>query len=130
MWYFISVSNTKEKCIKINNYIYYKSEKQAEKISNSNKQADASSKPNEETHIIDRIRKLPVRQLFRPPIIGVIRQDLVMNVQDNSRVELSLESLCPLSMITSKAIVIGSARKSAKVDRNTLKSCTPPDKTI
>ena len=33
-------------------------------------------------------------------------------------------------MITSKAIVIGLACKSAQVGRNTLKSCTLPDRTI
>ena len=44
--------------------------------------------------------------------------------------ELSLKRLSPLNTNTSKAIVIGLACKSAEVDRNTLKSCTPPDRTI
>ena len=44
--------------------------------------------------------------------------------------EISLKSLSPLNTITSKATVIGLACKSAQVDSNTLKSCTPPDRKI
>ena len=82
-------------------------DEQVDTISDSNKQVDASSEPKEETHIINRICKLSVRQLFEPAFIGVIEQDLVTNVQDNSRVEISLKSLSPLNTITSKSIVIG-----------------------
>ena len=40
MQYFISVSNTKERCIKINNSVYYESDEQINTISDSNKQVD------------------------------------------------------------------------------------------
>ena len=100
-------------------------------ISDSNKQVDPRSDPKAETHIVDRIRKLSVRTiLFEPAFIGVIGQDLITNFQDNFIVELSLKSLSPLNMITSKAVVIVLACKSAEVNRNTLKICTPPDRTI
>ena len=83
-----------------------------------------------ETHILDRVCKLSVRVgLFEPAAIGVIGKDLITNVQDNSRVELSLDSFSPLNTDKLKAILIGSACKSAEVGRNTL-SCTPPDRTI
>ena len=58
----------------MNDSIYYKSDEQVDTISDSNKQVDPSSDPKEETHIIDRIRKLSVRPiLFEPAVIGVIR---------------------------------------------------------
>ena len=83
-----------------------------------------------ETQIVDRFRKLSVGVgVFEPAVIGVIGKDLVTNVQDNSRVELSLNSLSLLNTNTPKVIVIGLACKSARVDRNTL-SCTPPDRKI
>ena len=79
---------------------------------------DPSSDPKEETHIIDRIRKLSVRPiLFKPAVIGVIGQDLVMNVLDNLRMELSMKSFSTLNMISSKEIVTGAAYNSAQVDR-------------
>ena len=105
----------------INDYVYYESDKQVDMISDSNKQVDASIEPNEETHIIDRIRKFSVRQLCEPAVIGVIGQDLVTNFKENFRVELSINSLSPLNTITSKAIVIGATCNSAQVDSNTLK---------
>ena len=83
-----------------------------------------------ETHIVDRISKLSVGVgLFEPAVIGVVGKDLVTNIQENSRVEHSLNSLSPLNMNTSKAIIIGLSSKSAEVDKNAL-SCTPPDRTI
>ena len=83
----------------------------------------------EETHIVNRVRKLSVGVgLIDPAVIGFIGKDLVTNVQENSRMELSLNSLSPLNTNTSKVIVVGSEYKSAEVDRNTL-SCTPPDRT-
>ena len=75
-----------------------------------------------ENHISDRVRKLPVGVgLFELAVIGVIGNNLVMNVQENLRVGLSLNSLSQLNMNTPKAIVIGSAFNSAEVDRNTLR---------
>ena len=48
-----------------------------------------------ETHIVDRIRKLSVGVgLFEPSFIGVIGKELVTNVQENLRVELSLSIAC------------------------------------
>ena len=84
-----------------------------------------------ETHIFDRVRKLSVGVgLFEPAVIrGGIGNDLVTNVLENLRVELSLNSLSPLNTNMSKAFVIGSACKSVGVDRNTL-NCTLPDRTI
>ena len=80
-------SPIQKKCVStINDYVYYESDKQVDTISDSNKQVVPSSDPKEETHIIDRICKLSVRQLFGPSVIGFIGQDLVMNVQENSRV--------------------------------------------
>ena len=99
----------------ISDYVYYESDEQVGTISYYNKQVD----PKAETHIVDRIRKLSVR-LFNPAVIGFIGKDLVMNFLDNSRVELSLNNFYPLNPNTSKAIMIGSACKSAKVYRNTL----------
>ena len=88
-------------------------------IRDSKKQVDTSSDPKKETHIIDRIRKLSIRPiLFEPAIIGVIGQDLVMNVQKNLHMEISLEILSPLNTISSKDIVTGTVRNSAQVDRN------------
>ena len=86
----------------------------------------------EDTHIVDRVRKLSVGVvLFEPSVIGGgIGNDLVMNVLENLRVELSLNSLSLLNTNTPKEFVIGSACKSVGVDGNTLKSCTPPDRTI
>ena len=83
-----------------------------------------------ETHIVDRVRKLSVGVgIFKPAIIGVIGNDLIMNVLENSRVELSLNSLSPLNTNTSNLFVIGLACKSVGVDKNNL-NCTPPDRTI
>ena len=83
-----------------------------------------------ETHIVDRIHKLSVGiGLFEPAVIGVIRKDLVTNVQENLRVELSHNSLSLFNMNTLKAILIVSAWKSVGFDRNTL-ICTPPYKRI
>ena len=68
----------------INDYVYYESDEQVDKISDSNKKVDPRSDPMAETHIVDRIRKLSVRVgLFEPSIIGVIGKDLVKNVQEN-----------------------------------------------
>ena len=110
--------------------VYYESNEQVDTISDFNKQVDPSRNPKEKIHIIHRIRKLSVRQLFDPDVIGIIGQDLITDVQENSRVELSLKSLSQLNTITSKAIVIGSACKCAQVDRNIRKSCTTPDRNI
>ena len=68
----------------INNSVYYESGEQVDKISDSNKQVDPSSDPKEETHIINRIRKLSVKSiLFKPAVIGVIGQYLVINIREN-----------------------------------------------
>ena len=66
----------------------------------------------EDTHIVDRVRKLLVGVgLFEPSVIGGgIRP--VTNVLENSRLELSINSFSPLNTNTSKAFVIGSACKS------------------
>ena len=115
----------------INDSVYYESDEQVDTMSDSNKQVDPSSNPKEETHIIDRIRKLSVRTiLFDIAIIGVIGQDLIMNFQENSRVVISLKSLSPLNRIRSKAIVTGATCNSAQVDRKNRKSCTPVDRKI
>ena len=102
----------------INDSVYYELDDQVDTLSDSNKQVDTSSDPKEETHIIDRIRKLSARQLFEPAVIGFIGTDLVTNDQENSRVELSLNIFSPLNTITTKAIVTGAACNSAQVDRN------------
>ena len=92
----------------INDSVYYELDEQVDTISDSNKQVDPRSDPKEENHIADRIRKLSV-ELFEPAVIGVIGHNLVTNVQENSRVELSLNSLSRINTNTSKAIMIGLA---------------------
>ena len=97
----------------INDSVYYKSDEQVDTIRDSKKQVDPSSDPKEETHIIDRIRKLSVRQLFKPAVIGVIVQDFITNFQESSRMELSLKSFSLLNTITSKATMTRTACNSA-----------------
>ena len=116
---------------KIKDSVYYELYNQEDTISDATKKVDPSSDPKEYTHIIHRIRKLSVRPiLFKPSIIGVIRQDLVTNVRENLPVDLSLKSLSLLNTISSKEIVTGAAYKSAHIDRNIQKSCTPVDRNI
>ena len=113
----------------INDSVYYEPDEQVDTISDSNKQVDPRINPMVETHIVDRVRKLSVGvRLFKPAVIGVIGNELVSNVLENSRVDLSLNSLSPLNMNTLKVFMIGSAFKSVGVDRSTI-SCTPPDRT-
>ena len=76
-----------------------------------------------ETHIVGRVCKLSVGAVIGGGI------GPVMNVLDISRMELSLDSLYPLNMNTSKAFVIGSVCKSVGVNRNIL-NCTASDRTI
>ena len=105
-------------------------DEQVDMISDSKKQVDPSRDPKEEAHIIYRIHKLSVRQLFETAVIGVIGQELIKNAQENLSVDLSLNSLSLLNTITPKAIVTGAACNSAQVDRNIRKSCTPDDRNI
>ena len=122
---------TKKYVSTINYSIYYESDEQVDTISDSNKQVDTRSNPMADTHIVDRVRKLSVGVgLFEPSAIGgCIRKDLLTNVQDNWRVELSLNSLSQLNTNILKAFVIGSACNSVGVNSNTL-NCTSPDRTI
>ena len=113
----------------INNSVYYDSDEQVDTISDSHEQVDPRSDPKADTHIFDRIRKLSVG-IFDPAVIIVTGKDLIKNVLDNPRVEISINSLSPPNTNTSKAIVIDLACKSIEVDSNTLKSCTPPDRKI
>ena len=92
----------------INDSIYYESDKQIDTISYSKKMVDPRNDPKTETHIVGIIRKLSVG-LFEPAVIRVIRKDLITNVQKNSCLKLSMNSLSPLDTDTSKSIVIGSA---------------------
>ena len=58
----------------INDSVYYESDKQVDTMIDSNKQVYPSIDRKEETHIINRTRKLSVRPiLFEPAVIGVIR---------------------------------------------------------
>ena len=99
---------------KINDSVYYESNEQVDTISDYSKQVDPRSYPKAETHIVDIIRKLSVGVgLFEPAVIGRgIGNYLVMNILENLRVELSLNSLSPLNMNTSRSFVSGSACKS------------------
>ena len=113
----------------INDSVYYESNEQVDTISDSNKHVDPRSDPMEETHIVYRVRNLSVGVgLFEPDVIGG-RIGPVTNVLENLRVELSLNSLSPINMNTSKEFVIGSSCKSVGVNRNIL-NCTSPDRTI
>ena len=84
-----------------------------------------------ETHIVDRFRKLSAGVgLFDPAVIeGSIGNDLVTNVLENLRVELSLNSLSPLNTNASKAFMVGSSCKSVGLNRNAV-NCMSPDRTI
>ena len=115
----------------INDSVYYDSDEQVDTISDSNKHVDPNSDPMVESHIVDRVRKLSVGVgIFEPAVIGGgIGNDLVTNVLENLRMELSLNSLSLLNKNTSKVFVIVSEWKSVGVDRNIL-SCTPPDMKI
>ena len=115
----------------VNDSVYSESNEQVDMINDSNKQVDTINDTMAETHIVDRVRKLSVRfGLFETAAIGGgIVNDLIMNVLENSRVELSLNILYPLNTNTLKAFMIGSACKSVGVYRNNL-NCTLPDKTI
>ena len=115
----------------INDSVYYESDEQVDTISDYNKQVDLRSNPMTETHIVDRVLILSVGfGLLKPAVIGGgIINDLVTNVLDNLRVELSLNSLSPLNMNTLKAFMIGLSCKSVWVNRNTL-NCMSPDRTI
>ena len=77
----------------INDYVYYESDKQVDTMSDSNKQVDQRNDLKEETHIVNRTSKLSVG-LFNPAVIGVIGKELVTDVQENLRVELSLSIAC------------------------------------
>ena len=113
----------------INDYVYHESDDQVDTISYSNKQVDPISNPMAETHIVDRVSKLSVGVgLFEPAVIGG-GIGPVTNVLENSRAELSINSLSPLNTNMSKAFVIGSACKSMGVNRNTLNYMSP-DRTI
>ena len=113
----------------INNCLYHDSDKQVDLISDSNKQFDPRSDPKSETHIFDRVRRLSARVgLFEQTVI-IGRIVPVTNVVENSRVELSLNSLSPLNTNMSKAFVIGSACKSVGVNRNII-NCTSHNKKI
>ena len=89
-------------------------DEQVDTISDSKKQVDPISDPMEETHIVDRVRKLSVGVgIFEPAVIGGgIVNNLITNVLENLREELSLNSLSPLNTNMSKAFVICSACKS------------------
>ena len=56
----------------IKNSVYYGSDDQVDTISDSNRQVDPRSDPKAETHIFDRVRKLSIRQVFKPFVIRVI----------------------------------------------------------
>ena len=93
----------------INNSVYYKSDEQVDKISDSNKQVDQRSDTKEDTHIIDRIFKLSVRPtLFKSAVIG---QDLITSVR-----KTLCERLSPNSLIV-KEIITDAACDSAQVNR-------------
>ena len=55
----------------INDYIYYKSDEQVDKISDPKKQVDPRIDPIEEIHIVDSVRNLSVEVgLFETAVIG------------------------------------------------------------
>ena len=66
----------------MNDSVYYESDEQVNRISDSNKQVDPRSDTMAETRVLDRVHKLSVRfGLFEPAVIGVIGKYLVTNVQ-------------------------------------------------
>ena len=90
----------------INDSIYYESDEQVDTISESNKQVDTSSDPKEETHIINRIRKLSVRP---------ISFELIVLSGDKLFREISTRKLswtfvtrsCPMTLMMSGSKKIG-----------------------
>ena len=84
-------------------------DEQVDTISYYNKQVDPSSNPKEDTHSIDRIRKVSVRPiLFKPAVIG---QDLVTSVR-----ETLCDGLSP-NILSVKEIVTDALCNSAQVNR-------------
>ena len=79
----------------INDSVYYESDEHVDMISDSDKQVDPRNDPIAETHIVDRVHTLSVR-------VGLSETDFVirgrilpvMNVLDNSSVDLPLGSQC------------------------------------
>ena len=62
----------KKKAKTINDLVYHESDEHADKISDSSKQVDASSKPITETHIVKGINNLSVGVVsVKPSVIGV-----------------------------------------------------------
>ena len=85
----------------INDSVYYEFDEHVDTISDSNKQVDPRSDPMAETHTVDRFCNLSVGvRLFEPSVIGVIGKDLVTNVLENLRMDLSLNRLSPLNTNT------------------------------
>ena len=96
---------------RINDSVYYESDKHVDMISDSGKQVDPRNDPIKQTHIIDGVHTLSIGvRPLDPAIIGIIRQDstdIVTYVLTNSSEQLSMKSSSPLNMIQSKAFVIG-----------------------
>ena len=108
---------------------YNESNDQVDKISNSKKQVDTSSRSNTDyvkqvdprsyprldTKITDRIQKLSIVPItFETVVIG---QDLVTSVQETLQKVLPRESLKPIHTISLKEIVTDAVCNSAQVDR-------------
>ena len=115
MQYFISVSCTKKRYIKINDSGYNESNDQVDTISDSKKQVDPSSDPRIDTHITNGIQKLSIRAITFKPVL--IRQDLVMSVQETFCDGLLGESLKLLHMISVNEVFTDTACNSAQIDR-------------
>ena len=73
----------KKHVLTINDSVYYDSDEQVDTINDSNKQVDSIIYPEEDTHIINRIRKWSVRLILLAQTVLetiVIGQDLVTSV--------------------------------------------------
>ena len=104
---FISVSYEKKDASTINDNVYHELDEKIDTISDTNKQVDPRIDPMAETHIVNRVRKLSVLVgLYELAVIGG-GIGPVTNALENSRMELSLNSLSLLNTNTSKAFVIG-----------------------
>ena len=129
MQYFISVSNTTERCInnQLFGILWVGWARRHDKW--FKKKGWPKKNPIKETHIFDRDRTLSVGVgIFEPAVIRVIGQDstdLVMQVLTNWSKQLSMKSLSLLNMNQSKTSVIGLAHKSAGGNRNI--TCTSLD---
>ena len=115
----------KEKVSTINNSVYYDSDEQADTISDSSKQVDASNEPITDTHIVEGINNLSVGIVsVKTAVIGFriigqgitqgvingstnIGSNIVTDILTNSSKQLFETNMFQLNSLQSETLVIG-----------------------